>query len=178
MTRSAHSVHSSAKTVSVSIVVLGVALLVLAAAILYAEIRTEEVWDPLGDYPTQEVTSTVRGIEGPATHIDGTVNVHATKCNDTSMPVDVETTLTWRSVEPRGAAWQRGSSLAVRDPGCESLSFANPIPGPVQELIEAQYRAGYPEPVWQIVGTETPVREDGSDGKRQTWRTENFKVVP
>lgn len=177
MTRSAHSVHSSAKTVSVSIVVLGAALLVLAAAILFAELRTPTVWDPLGDYPVQEVTTRVPGVSGPAVYVDGTVDVVATKCNDTGEPVDVETTLTWRSVEPLGAAWHRGQSFSTRSPGCESLTFHNPVPVAMRELVEAQFRAGFTEPVWQIVGTETPVREDGSDGKRQTWRTENFRVV-
>ena len=178
MTRSAHSVQRSAKTVSVSIVVLGVALICLAAAIIYAELRTEEVWDPLGDYPIQEVTSTVPGVNGPATTIDGTVDVSAIKCNNTAREVNVETTLAWRSVEPRGATWNRGGSIAVRGPGCESLTFSNVIPDPVVALIEAQHDAGFTEPVWQIVGPETPIRADGADGQRQTWRTQNFTVVP
>lgn len=177
MVRSAHSVQRSAKTVRLSIVVLGVTLLVLAAAILYAELRTPARWDPLGDYPIQPVTSTIDGIDGPATTVNGLVRVSAIKCNDTSDTIRVEGSASWQAMDPPGTSIQTGTGEATRSPGCESFAYSNPIPPDVREVIEAQHNAGIARPVWRIRGIETPVRGNGEEGVPARWVTENFTVV-
>jgi len=154
--------------------VLSVSLLVLAAAVVFAAVRQEEVWDPLGEFPPQTVTSRVAGVEGPAAHLDGTVDVEAVKCGpETGGPVTVRTTLVWRSIDPPGASWPRGESITEREPGCTSLAFHNTIPPPVVELVEAQIRAGFDQPVW-----ETPVDDSGREGALRRWVTERFVLVP
>ena len=177
MNTEAAKVGRQASTAVWALFAVAVALVVVAASLLYIELRTPERWDPLGDYPTQQVLSRVPGVEGPATTAHGTVDVTATKCSNADEPIEIDTELAWRSVDPGGAAWSRGHSQAVRDPGCTSLRFDNPIPPQVRALVAAQHDAGYPAPVWQIVGVETPVRHNGTEGVETRWRTENFTIV-
>lgn len=76
------------------------------------------------------------------------------------------------------AVRERGQSVTEREPGCTSLTFHNTVPAPVVELVEAQYRAGFDLPVWEITGTETPVDDDGRQGAPRRWVTERFVLVP
>lgn len=158
--------------------VLSFAMLILAGAVIFAEIREPGIWDPLGEYPPQTVTSRVAGVPGPAATLDDTVDVEAVKCGpDSGGPVTVRTTLVWRSIDPRGAAWSRGESQTEREPGCAALSFHNAIPPQVVELVEAQHEAGFDRPVWEITGSETPIDDDGTEGAPRRWVTERFTLV-
>lgn len=159
-------------------VVLAVSLFALAGSVVWAELRTPVKWDPLGEYPVQTILSRVPGVAGPAAQIDGPVDVLATKCNNTDHAVSVTTELAWKSVDPAGTAWSRGTSLDQREPGCQSLRFDNVIPPEVRALMQAQLDHGIEEPVWQIVGSETPVRDDGAEGVERRWSTQNFVIVP
>lgn len=174
---SPHEVARSARRGAWTVGVLAVGLFVLAAAIVFAELRTPEVWDPLGDYPLQHVLSDVPGIPGPAARLDGTVDVEAVKCGADEGVTNVSTELVWKSVDPPGAAWPRGGSVAERAPGCEAQVFSNQVPPEVRELVLAQIDAGYRRPTWIITGTETPVR-GAETGVPRRWRTENFVLVP
>lgn len=171
-------VHRRARASVLALAGLTVGLLSIAAAVLFAELRTPERWDPLGEYPTQHVTSRVPGVPGPAARLYGdTVDVKAVKCGAEAESTEVLTTLVWKSVDPRGATWPRGQSFATREAGCTSLAFYNPVPPEVRALAEEQVEAGAAAPLWQITGTETPVR-DGEEGVPRRWVTESFRLVP
>jgi hypothetical protein len=176
--RSAGEVQAAARGMARAVGALAACLLVLAAAVVYAEVRDHPVWSPLGNYPTQTVTSRLPGIEGPAVHIGELVRVVAEKCNTTDAAVDVVGHMFWQAMDPPGSVIETGAGAGVREVGCVTQEFANPIPAAVQSVISAQHAAGIAQPRWRIRGDETPVRDDGDDGRPARWVTENFTVVP
>lgn len=177
MSRSAEEVHTSARGLAWAVGVLAVCLLIVAGAVVFAEVRDRPVWSPLGDYPTQTVTSRIDGIEGPAVRLNSLVEVTAEKCNLSGEPVEVVGRLAWQAMDPPGAVIETGAGTGVREPGCVTQRFSNPIPAEVRSVISAQHAAGIDEPRWRIRGDETPIRDNGSDGRPGRWVTENFTVV-
>ena len=171
-------VHRSAKRVSLGALLLTCGLFVVAAAVLFAELRPHSVWAPLDDYPVQQVLSRVEGVDGPAVRIGELVTVDAVKCNATDEDVEVVGTVSWQAMDPPGAVITTGSGTGTRPPGCHEQSFANPIPAGVESVISAQHAAGINAPEWRIQGDETPVRDGGADGQPARWVTESFAVVP
>lgn len=63
----AHDVTRKARWAGALLISLSVALLALASAVLYAELRTPKAWDPLAAYPTQEIGRACRGPGRPTT---------------------------------------------------------------------------------------------------------------
>jgi hypothetical protein len=149
---------------------VSVALFVVAASIVFAELRTPDVWDPLGDYPVQTVADSDHSLR-----VDGLITVDAVKCADEQ--VHVRGVLSWQAMDPPGSVIETGSGTSVRAEGCETFTFQNPIPREVRDVIEAQHANGIAAPVWRITGTETPFDADRT-GVARTWVTENFVVVP
>jgi hypothetical protein len=147
-----------------------VALLSLAAVVMWAELRVPDRWDPLGDYPVQVVTDGDHSIR-----VDGLVEVEAVKC--AREQVQVRGVLSWQAMDPPGSVIEVGSGTSVREDGCETFRFANPIPTEVRDVIRQQHAAGIAAPVWRITGTETPFG-DTREGVPRTWVTENFEVTP
>jgi hypothetical protein len=80
-------------------------------------------------------------------------------------------------MDPPGSVIEVGSGTSVREDGCETFRFANPIPTEVRDVIRQQHAAGIAAPVWRITGTETPF-DDTLEGVPRTWVTENFEVTP
>lgn len=166
----AHEVGRRARLSVWALACATVALLTLAAVVVWAELRQPDLWDPLGDYPVQVVVDRDHSIS-----LDGLVEVEATKC--ARERVEVRGVLSWQATDPPGANIETGSGTSVREEGCESFRFANPIPFEVREAISAQHAAGLEAPVWRITGTETPVDGD-REGVPRVWVTENFEVTP
>lgn len=167
---SPHQVAKAARRGAWAVGVVAVALFVVAAAIVFAELREPDVWDPLGDYPVQVVDDYDHSLR-----VDDLVAVEATKCADER--VHVRGVLSWQAMDPPGANITVGSATSVRSEGCETFTFQNPIPVEVRHAIEAQHANGIDAPVWRITGTETPYDGD-REGVPRTWVTENFTVIP
>lgn len=131
----------------------------------YSESQT---WDPLGEYPVQEVHSRVPNVDGPAVSLTGNVELRSTgtKCNDWPEPVDILGYLRWVRIEPRGLEIVTFNGIEdTREPGCETFMFSNPLPD------------GLTEGVWQIRGREVPQRE-ARNGVPRRIQSQNFTVVP
>lgn len=142
-------------------IVLAVVSTVLAVALGWSYWQQSQEWNPLGEYPTQEVRA-VRATE---------VDVHGIKCNDSDAPVTVRGTgISWQRVNPRGAIIESspGGGTAERPPGCLGQDFTNAIP-------EQVFAEDLPGALWRITGTEVPF-EDGREGVPRTWETELFDV--
>lgn len=155
-----------------TILVLLCVTAVLAALGLVASLSSRDpVWDPFGDFPPQDVTSRVDGVDGPAAPLSGTVDVAATKCYVAA--TEVIGSITWRPVDRPEAQVQTVTQAAGgRDaPGCYALELANPIPGAVAELV----RGGLDR--WQITGIEQAIDQHGNPGAVQTWETHVFVIV-
>lgn len=164
----AHDVTRKARWAGALLISLSVALLALASAVLYAELRTPKAWDPLAAYPTQEILT-------EQVHVDGVVRSVGVKCADEH--VEVRGVMSWQAIDPPGANIEVGRGVGVREEGCTRQTFANPIPLEVREVIRAQHAAGIEAPVWRITGIETPF--DGvREGVSRTWTTDNFEVTP
>ena len=114
-------------------------------------------WDPIGEFPVQDVTE----INEDFVHVVGT------KCYDEDVSVRGE--FGWQRVEPPGFAITLGAGQAEREEGCLTQEFNNDIPDEVRE-------ANTPGAVWRIVGEEVPFDED-REGLPRSWRTEDF-VLP
>lgn len=163
--------------------ILGYALAVsfgaLVGVIAWAWLnQADPVYDPLGDYPTQIVTSRVPGLEAPSARLGETVNVTGTKCNDSDMPVQVRTTQVWALSVPAGTQVERPTTgTATRVPGCTTVDYQNAIPPGVTERSEQLLSQGI-RPVWRITGCSTPIAPDGSEGEQRCYETQNFTLLP
>ena len=122
-----------------AVVILAVSVVMFIAAALQGD--GPGSWDPLGDYPVQEV------LEVTDTH----VIVEGTKCNDSNAPVDVEGFVQWRRLDPLGFVHQSfppesGVSRGTRIVGCETRIFENAIPAEVIAADSPGDRVPIPRP--------------------------------
>lgn len=177
--------------------------IVLAAAIaagtfaFVSYLVEPDPFNPFGDYPVQNVVDApilevqLDGIavdETSATAVlpvislseDSTVHVTGKKClaEDQTQPVDVKGFFVWQAVEPPGFIHEAGRGQGTRTPGCLPIDFDNPIPDEVREYAEQQFADGHSVIVFNINGQETAIDSEGNDGAVQTWRTDNFALVP
>lgn len=165
------------ETVSLRLAVaVAVASIVTLVLVLVAQVLDEPPFDPLGEYPTQQVRSRVEGMEGPAAMVGDVVVVAGIKCNGSDRPVKVRGSLSWVSIDPRGSIVQVGGGTAMRSPGCTSFRFENPMPDAVRDRSVELLGRGI-VPIWHITGYEEPIAPNGHPGVRRDWQTENFMVV-
>lgn len=134
-----------------------VLLVVLEVAIILG-VYDDDEWQPLGPYPVQDVLEINEAF----------VRVVGTKCAEED--VTVRGTYGWMRVEPPGFSVTLGEGTGGREAGCHTQEFRNDIPSTVSDLNE-------PGHVWIILGSETPVRDDGTEGVPLGWQTEEF-VLP
>lgn len=139
-------------------IILG-ALVLINAALIWLVIIEDGEWDPLGEYPLQEVLSVTTE----------TVTVEGTKCNATDRPVRIKGSVAWQRVDPLGFVLAGGTGTNIRPPGCETETFENDIPASVT-------RADRPGSLWRIVGVEIPVEPNGKEGRQVTFETEVFHL--
>lgn len=162
----------------VGLSVVTVALVFVGAIIVWSEFRTDEPWSPLHYTNPQTVTSRVNLLSGAAaTRIGDTVNVTAEKCSDEE--VEITAVVTWRPTEPGGPPVHVAGDTAggIQAAGCDTLRFQNEIPDEVVEVVRRQHARGYPAPLWQITGSETPIADNGTEGATEVWYTEPFAIV-
>jgi hypothetical protein len=162
----------------VALFTAAVAFVVLAATIMFAELRTDERWAPLGNYPDQTVTSRVATLEGaPAVQLGGqTVDVTGEKCAD--VEVDVISTVSWKPVDPLGGGIVvQVEHAGRREAGCVVAQFQNEIPPMVRAAARRQHDRGVEAPLWIIRGVEIPVSDDRGRGTPAVWQTEPFAIL-
>ena len=155
-----------------------------AVVVTVALIVRPTVEDPFGEYPVQSIDADRRVVvvhdREAGTDVDAdlpvievspgaSVHVSGTKCITADDQVPVSGTVSWRMVSPRVRLIPVAEGQAVRNPGCETFEFDNPVP---DEVLDAHAESGAAVTVWQITGTE---RTDA--GAQQTWATENFALV-
>ena len=148
---------------------LAVSLATLAVGLANAR---GEAWAPLGPFPAQSITT-----DQPIDVYSGAVGVDGTKCYNES--VQVTGSLAWRSVdEPGQLLGHVEFPSAEKLAGCVGLSFANPIPDDVAEVVCSNGPTR-----WAIVGNEKPIgqiRDDGTiiprSGLALGWQTETFEL--
>lgn len=114
------------------------------------------------------VVPRVDGFDGPAVSVaDGVVPVVGTTCNTSDEPVEVEASIWWERMEPRGRRIQVLDDFGlVVEPGCEQQQYENEIPD--QVILDRPQQ-------WRITGAVTPTRDGGVTA---TWTTETFWLVP
>lgn len=149
-------------------------------------------WNPLGEYPTQQVKnrsvtpstypagSSINlstAANGPNLYVNQDVEVEGTKCNASSEVVEIVGTTQWVAIEPPGSIFVTGSGSSHRDPGCTTRNYKNPVPTVVKDRVNQLHEQGIDESIWQITGVETPVRDDGDDGVKRVWQTDNFTLI-
>ena len=157
-------------------VVVALASLALLGFVVIRQWTESAPFDPLGQYPPQEVMNRTAGVRGPSAHVGDDVVVTGIKCNDSDVPVTVRGSYSWVSVEPRGAVVPTGEGLTQRRPGCETFRFENPMPDEVIQRSEELLDRGI-TPIWYIAGFDEPIAHDGTVGVRRAWQTENFSIV-
>lgn len=174
---SAHEIGRHASRTATALLLLAAVMAVLAAAVVWAEVRDPDPWSPLHYTNPQTVTSRVNLLSGaPAARIGDTVNVTGEKCSDEE--VDILAVTAWKPVDPRGPSIvTEPEHAATREAGCVTSRFQNEIPDEVVEVVRRQHASGYPAPMWQIQGSETPIDADGRFGSVEVWTTEPFAIV-
>lgn len=132
------------------------------------ELRSiQHEYDPLGEFPEQEVLNANKQVAA-----GGTAIIKGTKCNDTDERVIISGELRWTAVDPPGTSFLVLAGVGDLPPGCETNVFRNPVPEEVAEL------AADGLVMWQVIGTNWPIDEDGNRGRPRDFRSEAFEVVP
>jgi hypothetical protein len=126
-------------------------------------------YNPLGDYPEQSVDPAVVSLSAP----NPTVVVTGTKCaNEATRTVGQ---YSFQSVDPPGTIVLAGlGGPTDRAEGCVTQTFRNPLPDLVVQRVMREGAAI----TWRLVGQETPIAPDGTEGQTRYWASEQFKVVP
>lgn len=135
-----------------------------------------EVYDPLGNYPTQEVLNTIPGVSGPALRVGETLNITAIKCNNAKKDVEITGAKFWNLIEPRGTNIPDGKGVGVRKAGCETFHYENPIPQSVLDRTKSILSQGKPYAVWKLSGYETPTQKP--NGVQRVWESVEFRIYP
>lgn len=160
---------------------MAVAALALAFGILVGiyvvQAFQPEPFDPLGEYPIQQVANTVPGVSGPAVLLGQDLSVSGTKCNDTNKQVAVRGQYEWVLTVPPGTTVPHPPGTGIRLPGCTAFVFSNPMPDRVIARSQSLYEQTGKNPVWRISGFEIPYDEEHGAGVKQTFVSENFTVV-
>lgn len=153
------------RPITVLAVIIGF-VAILNGVVLYRILTEPDPFDPLGVYPEQEVTS-----EQPIP-IDGRVQTNGTKCNRSDRAVHVAGEVRWQSDNPIGVIHLVSSGVDVRQAGCVTLRFSNPVP----EVVAAEVETGGPTR-WRIAGTEWPIGPNGERGEPRDWVSEPFTLT-
>lgn len=175
----ARAIGKTARRTAIAVAVLTLAMLTLAAAIVFAALRSDaDIFAPLGPYPVQHVGLPVEdGL--PTLHVSDdplVVPVSGRKCVDGS-GISVTGEVSWQSVNPPGTVIRTGTGARETRDGCQTFQYVNVVPRTVRFAMETQLRAGIQRPEWRITGVETPTR-DGVEGSTLSWITETFAVAP
>ncbi len=162
-----------ARTLRQVTVVFAVTVAVLLGALVFAFATRDQsipVYDPLGDFPTQQVT-TVQPIP-----VGQDVGVDAIQCNDSKDPVRVAGTRVWTSVDPAGSPYAQRGGIRVLAPGCAHIHFENPMPAEVIARVQQLAAVGKHTTVWVITGTATPIPPDGERPVVKAYTTAAFRI--
>ena len=132
---------------------------VLIAVTGYTALRAGDQWNPLGEFPVQQVIA-----PGPFSISAGdTIPIDATLCWGDA-PVNATAEIVWVRLEPGGFRIEAFTSVRDHAAGCESGHFENVMPEGIQPGT------------WIITGLVTPLREQGT-GVPRAWETTRFEVV-
>lgn len=174
-----------------AVAVIGSAI-VFMLIVLFSLWQEARIWDPLGDYPVQPVTSEnninlveisalnpkYAEIGTPAIYLNQTIKSTGIKCvKDGEGVVGIKGVLYWQSDRPPGKILEISKGVSRRGPGCVSYEFENEIPTKVREEIERLKAQGIHESTWRITGVEVPVKENGDEGAERTWETTSFVII-
>jgi hypothetical protein len=178
------------------------AVAVLAAGALIARSVNPEPYAPLGNYSVQQVgyegfltdrdgkavnpppkqllpTSIFPGDLEPLPTLTvetglETLPVHAEKCIDADVPVQVVGNVRWRNLAPPGAIIQGSRGSVTRQPGCETFDYKRPLPLEVYQRLQVLAAEGIRESKWQVQGDETPTETPLSVTKY--WESTEFII--
>lgn len=159
-------------------------LLTVAFAVVmtvYIEFIRSSPYDPV-TFPLREpIASTVPGVAGPAIHIGQRVVMSELECSRETAAIPVRVTLSYRQIKPPGPdvpfvdSITRSTSFTLDLPGgCTNVSL--PLPTTILTApTMAEYRRGFAQVVWQLVGTLKPIHAHAAT---RTFQSDNFTVVP
>lgn len=134
--------------------------------------KVTPVYNPLGDYPTQTITS-----PQPIPLAVGQVGVDAIKCNNTQHEVPVYGKTIWVLVTNPAVSALGAEGQGTRMPGCVHPHFDNPFPLAVIAEANRQAAQGTHITTWVIRGIETPVAPRGERSVAKAYRTDNFRIL-
>ena len=142
----------------------GIVTFIYAGGTVYTLI-VGNVYEPLGDFSVQRITNRIPGIEGPAVYLDETINVTATKCNNTREPVGTTgvVVIVRRNAGNLREYYTMAQGAGIREPGCSHFLYHNPIP------------AGVGPGLWRLEGQETA--RSGSYTQVKVYVSEDFLIV-
>lgn len=161
------------------ILIAGVVLVLLLQGVLLLIQVFGQPYDPLGDYPPQDV-SNIEGDSGYPVVLPGDpLTVIGTKCNTTDKVLGTVGSVRWTTIEPLGTSIETSSNApGERPPGCVENTFSNPVPAEVLARNQKLYDSGSGSVIWVFRGYEQPVASDGTLGVGRSWETEPFIIEP
>jgi hypothetical protein len=157
-----------------SAVVIGFLVVALVVALMTrttTTTRTTPKYDPLGDFPTQTVTS---DQPIPVGH---DVGINATQCVNAAHVVKLTGDTRWVTVDPAGSSFTGNHGQGERSPGCHLLHFENPMPVAVIVRVNQLAAQGIHITTWVIEGTATPIAPNGERPVTRAYRTDNFRIA-
>lgn len=166
--------------------------MMLGAFFTGAKVFESQIWDPLGNYPIQEVIAPrddivpspggenfEEGVSLPVLYWDEEIEVHATKCvKPEEGIIQIEGDFAWTSDEPPGRNIEAGGGVGPRGPGCVNYNYRNPLPDEVMAELLKLKEQGLEYSDWHIGGVETPIdKESGREGAPRSWITITFRIM-
>lgn len=149
--------------------VLAIALVVNSVLAVHEYLDQESLFDPWGEFPVQTVLNDNRTLR-----VGETLEVEATKCIDHDEEIISVGEVRWTAQDPRGVTFVVGTGIGRLQPGCDTLTYRNPMPAQVVELANTEGEAR----TWTVNGSQWAFDDDGQRGKEQTWETQPFVVEP
>jgi hypothetical protein len=184
------------------LVAIAAAIFMVVSIGVYA-LYQNSLWDPLGEYPVQNVTpfptkGGVRIIDlhdsnpgsivtesndnstssGVQFYLDEDIHSNGIKCVKPEEDiVQIKGTLYWQSDNPPGRFLKVAEGANDRGPGCQQYDFSNPIPEEVRAEVARLTAEGFTRSEWHLTGTEIPIRGNGEEGVSRTWITTSFTII-
>jgi len=154
-----------------------VALILVIIAIYQAVyIFTRAEPEDVLKFPSQNVANRHEEGEVPVVNIPSSVVVKSVKCNTSESDIEVTGKTYWTGVAPIIPAIEVAEGTAIREPGCVSLTYVNPVPQEVKDITCQILERDKVETVaWRINGSETPI--DTNRYQVATWTTETFYLA-
>jgi hypothetical protein len=163
-----------ARTLHRVTVVFALTTAVLLVAVVYAFATRNApapVFDPLGDFPTQQITSDQPIPAGNDVGVDGI------KCSNATTTITIKGKRLWQLLRPAGTAIPVRGGQGPLKPGCTHQHYEDPMPSGVIARVNQLAAQGTHITTWIISGSNEPIPPGGERPVVKTYTSTAFRII-